>query len=52
MATSPDKIAEIKAKKAAEEQAKAESNVISKLYANKKQIDNSRNKTAFVADED
>lgn len=46
MATSAEKIAEMKAKKEQEKIEKAETVAIQKLYAQKYQFDNSKNKTA------
>ena len=45
MATSKEKLAELKAKKEKEFEDKAETLAIQKLYANKNVFDNSKNKT-------
>lgn len=46
MATSKEKLAELKAKKEAQLAEKAETIAIKKLYADKYVFDNSKNKTA------
>lgn len=46
MATSKEKLAELKAKKAKEQEEKIETLAIKKLYANKFVFDNSKNKSS------
>lgn len=48
MATSAEKLKELKAKKEAEKIAKAETSAIQNLYNKKKDFDNSNNKTSEV----
>jgi hypothetical protein len=48
MATSKEKLAELKAKKEKEFEEKAETLAIQKLYANKNVFDNSKNKTTDI----
>lgn len=50
MATSAEKLKELKAKKDAEKLAKAETKAVQTLYNKKKDFDNSKNKSSVVSD--